>query len=134
MNNSSRGSTGSDELRLEEEKLTFDESSATPATFDKENGESGKPSGSGGTRRHPENCLYCAEQPKAAFEELFPVFESRSAASEDSALSRFQMEFFGARSDSSWYATPDCRQASVGDAARFLKTHRYLTCPHCAAL
>jgi hypothetical protein len=84
---SSRGNTGSDEPRLKEEKFTVHEPSAIPATFDQENGDTGKPSGYGGTRRERETNPNRAEQPNPAIEELFTAFDSRNAASVGSSLS-----------------------------------------------
>ena len=81
-----RRGNGFKELQSKD-KSTSEESSAAPATFDSEYGESGKTCTSAETSRDAEICPIRAEQPGPAIEKLLPAFESPSAASRDSTLS-----------------------------------------------
>jgi hypothetical protein len=88
-NPSSGRNTDSDELRLNEEKCTVKESSATPATFYEEIGENAKVCSSDRTRRGPDGCTSRPEQPEAPSEEVYSELERRNVASGNSRASSY---------------------------------------------
>lgn len=77
---SGRESTGPDNLRSHQEKLTLHESSTLPAAFHPENGETGKSYGSDRTRQGTGN------QTEPRIEGIFATFESHSAGSSGHSL------------------------------------------------